>query len=68
MSSFSERNLLVIGATGFAVIVAIVLGALNYTKLPIFKQDAEYSAYFAEASGLMAGSDVQVSGLSLIHI
>jgi len=62
MRTFSERNLLVIGTTGITVIVAIVLGALNYTKLPIFKQDTEYSAYFAEASGLMSGSDVQVSG------
>jgi len=62
MRTFSERNLLVIGAIGFAVIGAIVLTSLNYTKLPVFKQDKEYSAYFAEASGLMSGSDVQVSG------
>ena len=52
MKPFSERNLFVIGAIGIAVTVAIVVGAINYNKLPFLNQGKEYSAYFAEAGGL----------------
>lgn len=63
MKSFSERNLTVIGAIGVAVIAVLVLGALEYKKLPLFTfQKKDYSAYFAESSGLTAGAHVQVSG------
>lgn len=60
MRSFSERNMAMVGAIGVGLVAAVVLAALNYTKL--FDQDSAYSAYFAEASGLMSNSDVQVSG------
>ena len=36
MKSFSERNLTVIGVIGVAATAAIVLGAWQYDKLPIF--------------------------------
>ncbi|MCV7177058.1 MCE family protein [Mycolicibacterium sphagni] len=63
MKPFAERNLAVIGATGVAVIVALVLGAVQYDKLPIFTlQKSQYTAFFAESSGLDAGANVQVSG------
>jgi len=65
MKPFSERNLLVIGAIGLAVTVAIVLGAVNYDKLPFLNQGKEYSAYFAEAGGLMNDAAVQVSGFQV---
>src|SRR5262245_60700180 len=63
MKTFSERNVAVIGAVGVAVTAGIVLGALQYKKLPIFtSQRSEFSAYFAESSGLGQGAHVQVSG------
>jgi phospholipid/cholesterol/gamma-HCH transport system substrate-binding protein len=62
MKSFQERNPLVIGAIGVGLTLGIIVAALNYTKLPFFNQTMEYSAYFAEAGGLLAGSAVQVSG------
>ncbi len=62
MKSFSERDPLVIGAIGVALTAAIVIGALQYKKLPFFDSSARYSAYFAEASGLPAGAAVQVAG------
>ncbi|HJR30824.1 MAG TPA: MCE family protein, partial [Pseudomonas sp.] len=37
--------------------------ALNYDKLPLINNTKEYSAYFAEAGGLIPGAAVQVSGL-----
>ena len=62
MKPFSERNLFVIGAIGLAVTVAIIVGAINYDKLPFLNQGKEYSAYFAEAGGLTNDAAVQVSG------
>jgi phospholipid/cholesterol/gamma-HCH transport system substrate-binding protein len=63
MKTFSERNPFVIGAVGVGIVVAVTAVALNYDKLPFLDQDKTYSAYFAEAGGLIPGSPVQVSGL-----
>ncbi len=63
MISFRERNPLVIGAIGVGLCVAVSLAALNYDRLPFLSSANEYSAYFAEAGGIMSGSDVRVSGL-----
>lgn len=64
MKPFSERNQLVIGVVGLALTIGIVLGSLNYDRLPFF-QGKEYSAYFAEAGGLTTGEAVQVSGFKV---
>jgi phospholipid/cholesterol/gamma-HCH transport system substrate-binding protein len=64
VKSFSERNQVVIGVVGLALTIGIVLGSLNYDRLP-FLQGKEYSAYFAEAGGLRTGEDVQVSGFQV---
>jgi len=56
------RHPLLVGLVGAALIAVLVLGSLNYDKLPFFNQDKKYSAYFAEAGGLAAGAPVQVSG------
>lgn len=63
MKPFQERNLVAIGAVGVALIGAIMLGALNYSKLPFLSSGRSYSAYFAQAGGLTNGAAVQVSGL-----
>ncbi len=63
MKSFSERSPFVIGAIGVGLIVAVIFGGLNYDKLPFFNSARNYSAYIAEAGGLIPGSPVQVSGL-----
>jgi phospholipid/cholesterol/gamma-HCH transport system substrate-binding protein len=66
MKQPTDRRLAVIGLTGALVTAAIVVGALEYDRLPIFTaQKSEYSAYFAESSGLDAGARVQVSGLQV---
>jgi phospholipid/cholesterol/gamma-HCH transport system substrate-binding protein len=65
MKSFQERNPLVIGAIGLGLSVVVALGALNYDKLPFFSPGREYSAYFAEAGGLLSGADVRVSGFAM---
>lgn len=63
MKTFSERNPFVIGAVGAGIVLAMIVTAFNYDKLPFLDQDETYSAYFAEAGGLIPGSPVQVSGL-----
>lgn len=65
MKPFSERNQAVIGAVGLGVTAAIVLGAVNYNKLPFVNQGREYTAYFAEAGGLTDDAAVQVSGFKV---
>jgi len=66
MKTYTPRQLAIIGAIGMAVIAAIVLGALQYNRLPIFTaQKRQYSAYFAESSGVTAGTHVQVSGFQV---
>ena len=62
MKSFTERNPMVIGAVGIAVVAAIVVAALQYQNLPLVGQGKTYSAYFADAGGLLSGADVEVSG------
>jgi phospholipid/cholesterol/gamma-HCH transport system substrate-binding protein len=66
VKSFSERNLTVIAVIGLAMTVGLVLGSLQYKKLPIFAaQKKNYSAHFAESSGLSPGAHVQVSGFKV---
>jgi phospholipid/cholesterol/gamma-HCH transport system substrate-binding protein len=62
MKSFSERNPLIICAVGVGLTMAVVVGALNYKLLPFFNTNNHYSAYFAEAGGLIPGAAVQVRG------
>jgi len=63
MKPFRERNPIIIGAIGVAALIAVTLGAFNYSKLPFFSSGTTYSAYFDEAGGLTTGAPVQVSGL-----
>jgi phospholipid/cholesterol/gamma-HCH transport system substrate-binding protein len=65
MRPLLERNLAVIGAVGIGVTAGVALAALQYDKLPFFTSGHEYKAYFAEASGLQAGADVQVAGFKV---
>ncbi|WP_319454400.1 MULTISPECIES: MCE family protein [unclassified Mycobacterium] len=65
MKPFSERSHFIIGAIGLAVTFVIVVGALQYDKLPFLNQGKEYSAYFAEAGGLTGDAGVQVSGFQV---
>ncbi len=62
MKSFAERNPLVIGTVGVAVVAGLVLGALYAPRMPFLRQGRSYSAYFADAGGLKSGALVEVSG------
>lgn len=62
MKSFAERNLLVVGAVGIAVVAGVVLASLYAPRMPFLRQGKSYSAYFADAGGLKSGAVVEVSG------
>jgi phospholipid/cholesterol/gamma-HCH transport system substrate-binding protein len=62
VKTFSERNPVIIGAIGVAIVAVLVTAALQYQKLPFLNQTTNYSAYFADAGGLFTGAGVEVSG------
>lgn len=61
----AERNRVAVGATGIVLIVAVVVAAFSYDKIPFIKGTSDYQAYFADAGGIKTGSDVRVSGLGV---
>ncbi|MDR3664132.1 MAG: MCE family protein [Mycobacterium sp.] len=61
----AERNRLAVGATGTLLIIALVVAAFSYDKIPFIKGTSDYTAYFADAGGIKTGSDVRVSGLGV---
>jgi phospholipid/cholesterol/gamma-HCH transport system substrate-binding protein len=61
---FRERNPVVIGAVGLAVIAAMLLLAFNIDKLPLLAGQA-HSAALSEAGGLKAGDDVRIAGVKV---
>ncbi|RZT24576.1 phospholipid/cholesterol/gamma-HCH transport system substrate-binding protein [Mycobacterium sp. BK558] len=62
MKTFAERDPVVVGVVGVVLTLGVVFGAVNYGKLPFVNSNRAYSAYFAEAGGLLTGAAVQVSG------
>ncbi|MBY8857577.1 MCE family protein [Nocardia sp. CA2R105] len=52
-----------IGIVGVVLAVAISLSALQFQRLPFVRSGAEFSAYFADAGGLLPGDQVQVAGV-----
>jgi len=63
MKEMTERNPLKIGVIGSLITAAVLIGVLNYDKLPFISGARNYSAYFADAAGLRPDSPVEVSGL-----
>ncbi len=67
MKSFAERNPLVLGSIGVAVVSVLVIGALQYQNLPLVNQVRTYSAYFADAGGLFTGFGLVLAFPSLLQ-
>lgn len=62
--SFSERNLIVVGAVGVAVFAVFLVAALQYKRLPFFNNGQSYSAYFSEVGdgGGCPGTGLRIQG------
>ncbi|GAB2653864.1 MCE family protein [Nocardia goodfellowii] len=52
-----------IGVVGIVVALCISLTALQFTQLPFIRGGANFTAYFADAGGLVPGDAVQVAGV-----
>ena len=68
MKAFRERNPLIIGAAGIAVLAAGTLVALNAKNLPVFGAGNNYAAAFTEAAGLKPSEDVTIAGVVVGHV
>jgi len=62
---FRERNPVVIGVVGLAVIVLLILAAFRVDRLPLIGGGDTYHAEFAEIGSLRAGDEVRVAGVSV---
>lgn len=62
MRSFFERDTGRMGLLGTGAIIAVLVVAFNTDKIP-FTGGETYHAYFADASALRAGDEVQVAGV-----
>ncbi|MET0930246.1 MAG: MCE family protein [Aeromicrobium sp.] len=65
MKPFRERNPVIIGVIGLALIVAMMLGAFRADRLPIIGSGDTYHAYFAEIGALKPGNEVRIAGVSV---
>lgn len=65
MKPFRERNPVVIGIVGIAVIGLMMVGAFRADRLPIIGSGDTYHADFAEIGGLKSGSEVRIAGVSV---
>jgi phospholipid/cholesterol/gamma-HCH transport system substrate-binding protein len=62
---FRERNPVIIGAVGMAVLATLLLGAFRVADLPLIGGGTEYKAAFRDASGLVEGNEVRVAGVKV---
>ncbi|MEV2225291.1 MCE family protein [Nocardia vinacea] len=52
-----------LGIIGIVVATTVSLSALQVDRLPFIRSGATYTAYFADAGGLVPGDNVQVAGV-----
>jgi phospholipid/cholesterol/gamma-HCH transport system substrate-binding protein len=65
MKPFRERNPVMIGAVGLAVIGALIVAAFQAEDLPFIGGGEHHSAAFREAAGLQEGNEVRVAGVKV---
>jgi phospholipid/cholesterol/gamma-HCH transport system substrate-binding protein len=65
MKPFRERNPVPIGIIGVVAILALLVGALNASKLPFVDSGHTVYANFGDAAGLQKGNTVRVAGVQV---
>lgn len=63
MKPFRERNPVIVGLVSVAVIVLLLLAAVNASNLPLIGGGTTYYASFTEASGIKSGDEVRIAGV-----
>jgi phospholipid/cholesterol/gamma-HCH transport system substrate-binding protein len=59
----SERNPVLVGATGIALLAAFMFVAFQFDDLPLVGGDTTYRAAFRDASGLAPDNEVRMAGV-----
>lgn len=65
MIAFRERNQVVVGIVGTAVIAGLVAFAISFRTLPLFNPRSTYYADFANAAELGSGDQVSIAGIAV---
>lgn len=65
ITPFRERNPVIIGVIGIAIIALMMLAAFRADRLPIIGSGDTYHAEFAEIGALKEGNEVRVAGVSV---
>jgi phospholipid/cholesterol/gamma-HCH transport system substrate-binding protein len=68
MKRFRERNRAVTGLISIVVVLTLVAGALEFSKLPLIHNTANFSADFANAASLVPSDIVTVYGVKVGQI
>jgi phospholipid/cholesterol/gamma-HCH transport system substrate-binding protein len=63
--TFRERNPIVIGIVGLAVLLGLLVAAFRIDDLPLIGGGTTYHAAFRDASGLVDGNEVRVAGVKV---
>lgn len=62
---FRERNPVPIGLSAFAIIIVLVVLAMNLENIPFVSGGSTHTAAFREAAGLKADEEVRVAGVKV---
>ena len=65
MKRFRERNRALLGLSTVVVVLALIAGSLEFSKLPLIHNTDAYSADFASAGGLVTTDLVTVRGVKV---
>jgi phospholipid/cholesterol/gamma-HCH transport system substrate-binding protein len=65
MTSYRERNPVVLGAVGTLVLAAVAALVFFYQDLPLIGGGTTYQAEFTEAAGLRPDDEVRVAGIKV---
>lgn len=65
MKTFHERDPVTVGVVGLTTVTLLTVAAVRIDDLPLIGSRQQYSAAFAEGSGLKGGDEVRIAGIKV---